>query len=205
MKGKCDELIHQIQGMGIGAAECLACLQKTFISHSLEAARECRDKIAVMRAKEREIVKNVERSERPSAEKEELKEVCRLFLEICGYLEAMADTLQKKAREHILFSNRAVTEISFLSQTLADVLRATADLVVVKNPVLMRYVKESEAMVAKVSREYATHHEERLIEGLCLPVASPIFLKLLDEFNGMARKAKEIAERMSAQKSGPEP
>lgn len=197
MKGKCDELIHQIQGLGIGAVECLECLQKTFIRDSLEAVRECRDKIAHMRAKEHEILKNVDISERSKAEKEELKEICRLFLKIYGYLEEMADTLQKKARENILFSDRAITEISFLSQTLADILRATADIVVVKNPILIRYVKESEAMVAKATIEYATHHEERLIEGLCLPVASPIFLKLLEDFNGMAREAKGIASKIS--------
>lgn len=198
MRGKCDELLHQIQDMGIGTVECLACLQKTFICHSLEAVRECRDRIAAIRAKMHEIVRNVERSERAKAEKEELEEVCRLFLAICGHLEEMADTLHKKARENILFSDRAITELSFLFHTLADMLKAAADLVLVRNPTLIRHVKDSEEIVAKATIEYATHHEERLIEGLCLPVASPIFLKMLECFKGIAREAKGIADKMGA-------
>jgi len=198
MKGKCDDLLHQIHEMGTGAGECLTCLQKTFISNSREASMECREKLEAIRAGEPEMMKAIANSGRSGEEKEALKDVARHFLRICGHLDDMADTLLKKTRENILFSDRGVTEVSFLSQTLADILRATADLVLVRNPILIRYVLESETMVEKMTIEYATQHEERLIEGLCLPVAAPVFLSMLDAFKGIAREAKGIAERMAA-------
>lgn len=197
MTGTCDGLLHQLHEMGVGTCECLACLQKKFISNSPEAARECREKIAAIKAKAPELVKTVEHSEREKEEKEKLKEVTRHFLKICEHLEELADTLHKKAKENILFSDRGVTEVSFLSQTLGDILRATADLILVKNPILIRYVLESESMVERVTIEYATQHEERLVEGLCLPLASPIYLSILDTFKGIAREAKGITEKMS--------
>jgi Na+/phosphate symporter len=198
MKGTCDELLHQIHEMGVGTGDCLTCLQKKFISHSPEAAKSCRDKIAAIRAKAPEIVKAIEHSEREKSEKERIKDVSRHFLRICEHLEDLADTLHKKARENILFSDRGVTEVCYLFQTLGDILRATADLILVQNPILIRYVLESEAVVEKVTIEYATQHEERLIEGLCLPLASPIYLRILDTFKGIAREAKGIAEKMSS-------
>lgn len=198
MKEKCDDLLHHIQELGTGAGECLTCLQKTFISNSREASLACIEKLTAIRAKEPELMKAVANSSRTDSEKAALKEVVSHFLRICGYLENMADTLRKKSSENILFSDRGVTEISFLSQTLADILRATADLVLVRNPILIRYVLESETMVEKMTIEYATQHEERLIEGLCLPLAAPVFLSMLDTFKGIAREAKAVAEKLSA-------
>lgn len=198
MKGKCDDLLHQIHEMGTGAGECLACLQKAFISNSREASLACMEKLTAIRAKEPELMKAVANSNRTGVEKAAMKEVVSHFLRICEHLEDMAETLRKKSRENILFSDRGVTEVSFLSQTLADILRATADLVLVRNPILIRYVLESETMVEKMTIEYATQHEERLIEGLCLPLAAPVFLSMLDSFKGIAREAKSVAEKMSA-------
>lgn len=198
MKGKCDDLLHQLQEIGTGAGECLVCLQKTFISNSREASMACTERLSDIRAKEAEMMKAIANSARTAAEKEVLKDVVRHFLRICRHLEDLAGTLQKKMKENILFSDRGVTEVSFLSQTLADILRATADLVLVRNPILIRYVLESETMVEKTTIEYATQHEERLVEGLCIPMASPIYLSMLDTFKGIAWEAKNIAEKMSA-------
>lgn len=198
MKGKCDDLLHQIHEMGTGAGECLACLQKTFISNSREASLACTERLSDIRAKEPEMMKAIASSARTAAEKQGLKDVVRHFLSICGHLEDLAGTLRQKVKENILFSDRGVTEVSFLSQTLADILRAAADLVLVRNPILIRYVLESETVVEKMTIEYATQHEERLIEGLCLPVAAPVFLSMLDAFKGIAREAKGVAEKMSA-------
>jgi Na+/phosphate symporter len=198
MKEKCDDLLYQIHAMGTGAGECLTCLQKTLTGNSPEAAMECLEKLAAVRAREPEMMAAIASSTQTVVEKESLKDIVRHFLRICGHLEDMAETLRKKARANVLFSDRGVTEVSFLSQALTDILKAAADLVLVRNPVLIRYVLESEAMVEKMTIEYATQHEERLIEGLCLPLAAPVYLSMLDTFKGIAREAKGIAEKISA-------
>jgi hypothetical protein len=45
--------------------------------------------------------------------------------------------------------------------------------------------------------EYATLHEERLIEGSCLPVASAIYIYMLDIIKSIAWHAKEIALKLA--------
>ena len=47
-----------------------------------------------------------------------------------------------------------------------------------------------------VLAEYATLHEERLIEGLCLPVASSLYINMLDSIKNIAWHAKEIATKL---------
>jgi Na+/phosphate symporter len=191
------ELTHQIHEMGSKTGNCLSLLQKAFIYTSREALEDCLRKLAAIKAQEPVLSKKIAGMVRQEQERKMYAEIPKHFLEICGHLEVLAGMLRKKIDENILFSDRAVTEISFLSQNLLEILNAATDLVLVKNPILVRYVEESEAMVEKATIQYATHHEERLIEGLCLPVSSSVFLKILDSLKGIAREAKCISESMA--------
>lgn len=191
------ELVHKLHTMGTKTGKCLELLQKAFIYSSCESLNSCIDQLAAIRSSEQKLSKEVAAMVRQNKEREAYAEIPRHFLGICDQLEILAETLRKKIDENILFSDRAITEVSFLSQSLMEILKAASDLVLVKNPILVRYVEESEAMVVKATIEYATHHEERLIEGLCLPVASSVFLKMLEAIKEIAREAKEIANSMS--------
>jgi Na+/phosphate symporter len=191
------ELIHQMHEMGTRTGNCLGLLQKAFINSSRESLSDCLRQLAEIKAQEPELSKKVAQMIRQEEERKVYAEIPKHILGICGHLEILAEMLKKKIDENILFSDRAVTEISFLSQSLLEILNAATDLVLVKNPILVRYVAESETMVEKATIQYATHHEERLIEGLCLPMASSVFLKVLDSLKGIAREAKCIAESMT--------
>jgi len=191
------ELVHRMHAMGAKTGECLALLQKAFIYSDRDSLDLCSAQLSAIRAGVPEISKKVADTARQDKTKEIYADVPRHFLEICNHLEILAEMLKKKIDENILFSDRAITELSFLSQSLFEILNAATDLVLVKNPILIRYVEESEAMVEKTTTEYATRHEERLIEGLCLPISSSVFLKLLETLKGIAREARSIAESMS--------
>ncbi len=190
------ELVHKMHTMGIKSGECLELLQKAFIYSSSESLDACLTKLAAIRTSEPKLSKEVREMAKQKKEREVFADIPQHFLVICDQLEILAETLQKKVNENILFSDRAITEISFLSQSLMEILKAAADLVLVKNPILVRYVQESEARLTKATIEYATHHEERLIEGLCLPVASSVFLKILEAMKIIAHESKEISKKM---------
>jgi Na+/phosphate symporter len=96
-------------------------------------------------------------------------------------------------KENILFSERAIAEITYLLQRLKEIVKTATDLLHCENTILSSYVQESEANLVKSSIEYATLHEERLIEGLCLPVSSSIYITMLDCIRNIAWHAKEIA------------
>jgi len=191
------ELVHKMHAMGTNTGECMALLQKAFIYSDRDSLDLCTAQLSAIKAGVPKILKKVAETARHDHTKKIYTEIPNHFLEICDNLEILAGMLKKKIDENILFSDRAITEVSFLSQSLLEILNAATDLVLVKNPILIRYVQESEAMVGKATTEYATRHEERLIEGLCLPVSSSVFLKILETLEGIAREAKSIAESMS--------
>jgi Na+/phosphate symporter len=197
MKTLYEEVRHELHEIGMGTEQCMVLLQRAFMRNSLEPLNACREKLAAFRNAEPELAKKVKELARKDETKKEYTAILHHLMGICDELAELTDPLEIKIKEKILFSDRAVTEISFLSQNLAELLKATGDLILVKNPTLLRYVVESESMVAKMAIDYATQHEERLIEGLCLPAASPNFLKTLEIFKGIARKAKAIAMELS--------
>jgi Na+/phosphate symporter len=120
------------------------------------------------------------------------------LLRIGESVEKLAGCIEIMVREQVLFSDRAIEEINYLFQRLADILRPTADIILARNAILAQYVGESETGVVKRALEYATQHEERLIEGLCLPYASSLYIRMLDEIKNIAWHAKEIAARLAA-------
>ena len=191
------ELAHQMHTMGTKTGECLSFLQKAFIHSDRESLNHFFAQLSAIRAEAPQLSKKVAETARHDKTKEVYVDIPKHFLGICDHLEILAGMLKKMIDENILFSDRAITELSFLSQSLLEIQNAATDLVLVKNPILIRYVQESEAMVEKATTEYATRHEERLIEGLCLPVSSSVYLKILEALKGIAREAKSIAESMS--------
>ncbi|OPY13176.1 MAG: hypothetical protein A4E69_01786 [Syntrophus sp. PtaB.Bin138] len=197
MKTLYEEVRHEMHEIGTGAEHCMVLLQRAFMRNSLDPLNACREKLAVFKNAEPELAKKVKELARKDESKKVYAAIFQCLVSICDDLAELTEPLEKKIKEKVLFSDRAVTEISFLSQNLAELLKATGDLILVKNPILLRYVLESESMVVKMAIEYATQHEERMIEGLCLPVASPIFLRMLELFKGIARQAKEIASTLS--------
>jgi Na+/phosphate symporter len=183
--------VHQVHQMGVAAGECLELLQKAFMKNSLEVLTTFQQRIATIKTEEKELAKQIRGLDQ--AERSHYGELCCHMIRIFDCLEDMGLALQKKITEKILFSDRAVTEISYISQESREMIKAASDLILVKNPVLVRYIQEAETMISRTTTEYATHHEERLIEGLCLPLGSPIYLKMLDCFKGIAREARKIA------------
>ncbi|MBI4682626.1 MAG: hypothetical protein HY757_05945 [Nitrospirae bacterium] len=115
------------------------------------------------------------------------------ILMIWKKLDKLSDLMDKKIRENILFSDKAVNETVYLLQRLVEMLRPTADIILARNTFLSKYIQESQANIEKMADEYATLHENRLIAGECLHVASSIYVSMLEAIKGIAWHTKEIA------------
>ena len=139
-----------------------------------------------------------------------------------NFIEDIVGCIRSKIRDGISFSEKAVLETTFLLARLQDVLRNTSDIILSrdvilgdhvkdrhlqwsfdqvplsKNVILREYVKASTSEINRNADEFVTMHERRLIEGLCMPIASPLFLHMLDVIKGIAGHAKETAEKLTA-------
>ena len=113
-------------------------------------------------------------------------------------LEKLSELTVQKNTGNILFSDKAADETIFLLQRLVEILRTTADMMLARNIFLSKYIVRSQANVEQMAVEYATLHEDRLIQGECVPDAAAIFVKMLEAIKDIAWNTKEIAVKLAA-------
>ena len=120
------------------------------------------------------------------------------YLRIIGdNIGGCADPIEQKIRGAVLFSDKAVTQANFLFDQHSGMVRSVLDIIKTNNEFLKKYVLEESHKLGQVCLTFATEHEERMIEGLCLPQAAPIFLSLLDRMRTIAQQEVEIANLLS--------
>ena len=85
----------------------------------------------------------------------------------------LSTPIGRKMRESILFSDKAVAQANQLFDHLTGILRSILDTLKTDNDFLKRYVTEEGQRLTQACNDFATEHEARLIEGLCLPQAAP--------------------------------
>ncbi|MEW6386938.1 MAG: hypothetical protein AB1491_05415 [Thermodesulfobacteriota bacterium] len=115
-------------------------------------------------------------------------------LEIIGEnLGGLADPIAKKIKEGVLFSDKAVSQANYLFDHQSGLLRSLLDVVKTNNEFLKKYVQEEGLKIIQACFDFATEHEARLIEGLCLPQAAPLFLAILDRTRAICQHGVDIA------------
>lgn len=112
---------------------------------------------------------------------------------ISRYMVRIATSIKAKNADQILFSDLAHKELDYLMERTRDVLVHTRDYVMSPSDLGAQHITKVQALIERAATESATKHEERLIEGLCLPVASSLFLDILDALKAMAWYAKEVS------------
>jgi Na+/phosphate symporter len=112
-------------------------------------------------------------------------------------LAGLAAPIGRKAKEGILFSDKAVAQANQLFDQGTGILRSTLDTIKTDNEFLKRYVVEESEKLVRNCNEFATEHEARLIEGLCLPQAAPLFLALLDGMRTLGQYGVNIGRILS--------
>jgi Na+/phosphate symporter len=198
MESQFSQLIKEMSDLGRQTDECLSLLQLAFIHISLDPLKECRDKVAEIRKAEIALAVKVTDAAKQDGAMKQYILVPQHILRIAENIDSMAEMTAMKIKENILFSERAITEGAFLLQRLKEIIMSANDLLFCENTLLNSYVEESEANLVKTCIEYATLHEERLIEGLCQPVSSSIYIAMLDCIRNIAWHAKEIAIKATA-------
>jgi Na+/phosphate symporter len=173
--------------------EFIAVMQTAFIYNSLKPLQENRSK-AVEYGKEMDRISAIIKE--AALDDEGVKPyvpVPEHLSAVWKNLDRLCDLIDKKISEKVLFSDKALNETIYLFQRLVEILRPTADIILARNTFLSRYIQESQANIEKMAVEYATLHENRLITGECLPVASSIYVSMLEAIKSIAWHTKEIA------------
>jgi Na+/phosphate symporter len=119
-------------------------------------------------------------------------------LEIIGQnLGELGQPIEKKIKGGVLFSDKAVTQTNYLFDQHTGMIRSILDIVKTNNDFLKKFVLAESRKLVQACADFATEHEDRLIEGLCLPQAAPIFLAILENFRAIGEREMEVANLMA--------
>jgi Na+/phosphate symporter len=140
-------------------------------------------------------------SKKPSSEKE--KDWGKPYLSIASSLDRMTnniegilDRVRGKSENHILFSDQAVNEINDIFQEAMGLLEKLSSLMTTQDKLLAQRIGEGGRAVIKIADGYSEGHEERLIQGICVPKHSPIYLGIVESLKGVIIHTLEVSGKI---------
>ena len=99
--------------------------------------------------------------------------------------DKLLEAVEKKIDGGILFSDTAATELDTIFKDLIAYIGNIKDYLLTGNKVLKQHIRVEAERNTQLARDFATKHEERLIQGICQPRSSAVFLDILDGISGM--------------------
>lgn len=117
---------------------------------------------------------------------------------IADDIELLAASVGRMLREGILFTDRATREVEGLLETVIELLEGLRDAERTGNRTLIRYVLDAGRNCETRANEYGLFHEQRLIEGVCVPRASSVYLAILDQVKGIEWHARQVATKLQS-------
>jgi len=140
-----------------------------------------------------------------NASRENGKERIKLYLSIASSLglltyniESTLDRVRGKSENHIFFSDQAVKEVNGVFEQAVGLLGNLPNLFSTQNKSLAQQIGEEGRSVIKMADGYSEEHEERLIEGICVPEHSPIYLSILESLKGVTVHTLAVSGKIVA-------
>jgi len=111
-------------------------------------------------------------------------------------LDGILDRLKKMVHDQVLFTDRAVKEVNDVFQETINLLENLPDLIITQNKLLAQQMEEKGKSISGMADHYSEEHEQRLIEGVCVPQSSPLYLDILFSLKGIIVHTLHISEKL---------
>lgn len=130
-------------------------------------------------------------------------EIEKKFLKLLPHLQLIAmvvrnliNTKKKKIASDVLFSDKALHEISDIYTLMQAQFVDTKDFILTKNPDLKMDITTAMAKIYKMAGECVLEHEDRLISGLCMPKASYLYLVIIDSIKRISGELTSFSQEL---------
>jgi len=140
-----------------------------------------------------------------NASRENGKERIKPYLSIASSLgllnyniQSTLDRIRGKSENHILFSDQAVKEVNGVFEQAVGLLGDLPSLFTTEDKSLAQRIGEGGRSVIKMADAYSDEHEERLIDGICVPEHSPIYLSILESLKGVTVHTLAVSGKIVA-------
>jgi Na+/phosphate symporter len=113
-------------------------------------------------------------------------------------IQSTLDRVRGKSENHILFSDQAVKEVNGVFEQAVGLLGNLPSLFTTEDKSLAQRIGEGGRSVIKMADAYSDEHEERLIDGVCVPEHSPIYLSIIESLKGMTVHTLAVSGKIVA-------
>ncbi len=174
----------------------------TFIKHDLGILSGVLDEEEKLNAMEEELTTIlVEFGRRATVKKDKARALAYADvvadLELIGdYCKDILERVEIKIEEKLLFSDDAVKEYEELYQITELAIKEIAEALDKDKLGSVKKVLKGEGHIDKMVDEYRRRHNQRLIDGICSPLACNMFLNMLDFTAAVYYHAKKIARKL---------
>lgn len=193
------EMLVEIYNVIKMARECLEHTQHALVYNSLTTLSMADEQLEDIKSKHVSIENSLKERKKGEAGQEMYVSSSKHLGRLHENIQNVLDGVREKISKGILFSDKSISEIHFLLEKNSDLLNHIADLVLVKNTLIMGYVKEVEASIAMSADSYETRHAEQLIEGIAPTQPSKLFIQLLNSIRSITWYALRVAEEFMAE------
>lgn len=100
-------------------------------------------------------------------------------------LEALMNCLRNKIKDGIPFSDKAHRELDEIFGLTIDILKNLRDAFLTHNKFLLDHIKGQASQLAELVEHARFAHWDRLERGFCSPLASSLYIRILDSFNSI--------------------
>ncbi len=183
-----DQLSHDAEKMAAKAFEGL-------VKHNRKALEEAEKIGAGIESEAKQLTQTVlsAKEESKLLHSTTIVEVANELQKIRYSVDKMTGSIRNKIDEGVLFSDKAVVELKDFFNAVLEGLRNIHDLILTRNPVLIKHIIQQVEEFESTARKYAEEHEERLIKGICLPKSSLIYLLILDSLKDILWYIRGVA------------
>jgi phosphate:Na+ symporter len=173
-----------------------------FMEHDLDILAGVLEDEHKLNDMEKQITTELIAWNRDAKAKEE-KSLALIYADVVGDLELIGDyckdvleRVQIKIEEKLLFSDEAVKEYELLYRKTEDALDEVALALKKDNMGIVKEVLKKAEHIDSLVDQYRTRHNERLVAGVCSPMACNMFLNMLDFTAAIYYHTKKIAKSL---------
>ncbi|MFA5410974.1 MAG: PhoU domain-containing protein [Candidatus Omnitrophota bacterium] len=192
----------EIARMSQAALKMLEITHQAFMEHNPDLIALALEQENQLNEQEKSITTELIEFGRGSAKKEERKHAT-LYTDIVGDLELIGDyckdileRVQIKIEEKLLFSEDAVKDYNDLYGMAYAALKELAEALARDDLSLIGKVMKKEKHIDSLVDEYRQRHNQRMIKGVCTPMACNMFLNMLDFTAAIYYHAKKITRNL---------
>lgn len=192
-----NELRVKTESMLDIVCEMMELIRKGFIENRAEPLLLSLKKEEEINALERELTKKILELSKSSKDEKELpilEQMVETFERMGDEAANLVERIEIKVHEKLLFSKMGVSQFNETYDAMVKSLKMLRDFLKKHDHILKERIIENGFHVKGLVERYRKEHSERLVKGLCTPMAANMYFDMLDFTGNLARHASNIVK-----------